>query len=44
MKVEVATGIEQLKQQFSSSAFNVRDDGNGGADGDRSTAFRLGPR
>jgi hypothetical protein len=31
MKVEVATGIEQLKQQFSSSAFNVRDDGNGGA-------------
>jgi hypothetical protein len=31
MKVEVATGIEELKRQFSSSAFNVRDDGNGGA-------------
>lgn len=31
MKVEVATGIEELKRQFSSSAFSVRDDGSGGA-------------
>lgn len=31
MKVEVATGIEELKRQFSSSAFSVREDGNGGA-------------
>lgn len=31
MKVDVATGIEELKRQFSSSAFSVRDDGGGGA-------------
>lgn len=31
MKVEVANGIEELKRQFSSSAFSVHDDGNGGA-------------
>jgi hypothetical protein len=31
MKVEVATGIDELKRQFSSSAFNIRDDGSGGA-------------
>lgn len=31
MKAEVVTGIEELKRQFSSSAFTVRDDGNGGA-------------
>lgn len=31
MKVEVATGIDELKRQFNLSAFNVRDDGNGGA-------------
>jgi hypothetical protein len=31
MKVEVAAGIEELKRQFSTSAFDVRDDGNGGA-------------
>lgn len=31
MKVEVSTGIEELKQQFSSSSFTVREDGHGGA-------------
>jgi hypothetical protein len=31
MKVEVSTGIEELKRQFASSAFTVREDGQGGA-------------
>lgn len=31
MKVEVSTGIEELKRQFSASSFAVRDDGQGGA-------------
>jgi hypothetical protein len=31
MKVEVSTGIEELKRQFSSSSFNIREDGQGGA-------------
>ena len=31
MKIEVAKGIEELKRQFSSSAFNVSEDGTGGA-------------
>lgn len=31
MKVEVATGIEELKRQFSTSAFTISDDGSGGA-------------
>ena len=31
MKVEVSTGIEELKRQFSGSSFTVRDDGQGGA-------------
>lgn len=31
MRVEVSTGIEELKRQFSSSSFTVREDGQGGA-------------
>ena len=31
MKVEVSTGIEELKRQFDSSSFTVREDGQGGA-------------
>jgi hypothetical protein len=31
MKVEVATAIEELKRQFSTSTFAVREDGQGGA-------------
>lgn len=31
MKVEVSTAIEELKRQFNSAAFTVRDDGQGGA-------------
>ncbi len=31
MKVEVTTGIEELKRQFSNSSFTVREDGQGGA-------------
>lgn len=31
MKVEVSTAIEELKRQFASSSFTVRDDGQGGA-------------
>lgn len=31
MKVEVSTAIEELKRQFNTSAFTVRDDGQGGA-------------
>jgi hypothetical protein len=31
MKVEVSTGIEELKRQFSSASFQVREDGQGGA-------------
>jgi hypothetical protein len=31
MKVEVSTGIEELKRQFSASSFTVREDGQGGA-------------
>lgn len=31
MKVEVAAGIEELKRQFSTSSFAVREDGQGGA-------------
>jgi hypothetical protein len=31
MKVEVSKGIEDLKRQFSSSSFLVREDGQGGA-------------
>ncbi len=31
MKVEVSTGIDELKRQFSSSSFAVREDGQGGA-------------
>lgn len=31
MKVEVSTGIEELKRQFGSSTFTVREDGQGGA-------------
>jgi hypothetical protein len=31
MKVEVATAIEELKRQFATSSFTVREDGQGGA-------------
>jgi hypothetical protein len=31
MKVEVSTGIDELKKQFSASTFNIREDGQGGA-------------
>jgi hypothetical protein len=31
LKVEVSTAIEELKHQFSASAFQVREDGQGGA-------------
>jgi len=31
MKVEVSNAIEELKKQFNSSSFNIRDDGQGGA-------------
>src|SRR5713226_5928051 len=31
MKVEVSAGIEELKRQFSTSSFAVREDGQGGA-------------
>src|SRR5208337_3142513 len=31
MKVEVSTGIEELKRQFELSSFTVREDGQGGA-------------
>jgi hypothetical protein len=31
MKVEVSTGLDELKKQFGSSSFNVREDGKGGA-------------
>ena len=31
MKAEVSTAIEELKQQFSTSSFTVREDGQGGA-------------
>jgi hypothetical protein len=31
MKVEVSAGIEELKRQFSTSSFAVREDGHGGA-------------
>jgi hypothetical protein len=31
MKVEVSSAIEELKRQFSSSSFEVREDGQGGA-------------
>jgi hypothetical protein len=31
MKVEVATAVEELKRQFSTSTFTVREDGQGGA-------------
>lgn len=31
MKVEVATAVEELKRQFSTSTFAVREDGQGGA-------------
>jgi hypothetical protein len=31
MKVEVSSGIEELKRQFSASTFKVREDGQGGA-------------
>ncbi len=31
MKVEVSTGIEELKRQFGASSFTVREDGQGGA-------------
>jgi hypothetical protein len=31
VKVEVSKSIEELKKQFSSSSFNVREDGQGGA-------------
>jgi hypothetical protein len=31
MKVEVSAGIEELKRQFGSSAFTIREDGQGGA-------------
>lgn len=31
MKVEVSSGIEELKRQFHSSTFTVREDGQGGA-------------
>lgn len=31
MKVEVSSGIEELKHQFGSSTFTVREDGQGGA-------------
>ena len=31
MKVEVATGIEELKRQFGASALSAREDGQGGA-------------
>jgi hypothetical protein len=31
MKVEVSAGIEELKKQFSTSSFAVREDGQGGA-------------
>jgi hypothetical protein len=31
MKVEVSNGIEELKRQFTTSSFTVREDGQGGA-------------
>lgn len=31
MKIEVTSGIEELKRQFSESTFTVREDGQGGA-------------
>jgi hypothetical protein len=31
MKVEVSTSIDELKRQFSDSAFTIREDGQGGA-------------
>lgn len=31
MKIEVSTGIEELKKQFNSSAFTIREDEQGGA-------------
>jgi len=31
MKAEVATGIEELKRQFGTASFTVREDGQGGA-------------
>jgi hypothetical protein len=31
MKIEVSSGIEELKRQFSGSTFTVREDGQGGA-------------
>lgn len=31
MNVEVSTGIEELKRQFSNSSFTIREDGQGGA-------------
>jgi hypothetical protein len=31
MKIEVSSGIEELKRQFSASIFTVREDGQGGA-------------
>jgi len=43
VKVEVANGIEELKRQFNTSAFNVQDDGNGGAHVFIETVS-LGPR
>ena len=43
MKVEVSTGIEELKRQFSASAFTVREDGQGGAYVVMEPC-RLGPR
>ena len=39
MKVEVAKGIEELKRQFSSSAFNVTEDGTG----ERMSSLRPSP-
>lgn len=31
MKVEVSTGIDELRRQFSASSFSIREDGQGGA-------------
>jgi hypothetical protein len=31
MKIEVSTSIEELKKQFNSTAFTIREDGQGGA-------------
>jgi hypothetical protein len=31
MKVEVSSGIEELKRQFNASSFTIREDGQGGA-------------